>query len=416
MAGSGSASPGSSFSDLYVARQPIFTVARHVHAYELLFRSGSGNYFDAVNPDLATSRVMSSTLSGIGLEHLTDGRPAFINFTRELLVNGAATLMSPKGLVVELLETIEPDADVVSACRDLKAQGYTLALDDFVYDPRFEPLMALADIIKVDFLLSDREQRQAIARRSRARGIRLLAEKVETEEEFRWAVEHGYQYFQGYFFARPTVMQGREIPAWKVQALQLLKEVQKEEIDYSRLLESIRLDVSLSYKLLRYINSPHFAVRTQVTSIKQALAMLGEANIRKWVSVAALATMAQDRPSELVRLSLVRAFFCESLASLLPGAPKASSLFMAGLFSLLESVLQRPLAEILAEIAMPADVKAAFNGEPGPLALALDLSTAWERADWSVVAEIVAGAGLDGDAIGKSYLSTIEKVRELIEE
>lgn len=261
--------------ELFIARQPIFTQQQQVYAYELLFRSGTANAFPEVDANHASARVMVDSLCTLGLETLTGGKRAFINMTRDLLVGDYATLLPKDAAVIEVLESVAPDEKVVAACQRLKEAGYTIALDDFTEKAAMAPLTALADIIKVDFLTTRPGERRALVKRYGPRGVRLLAEKVETPAAFQEAVTFGYHYFQGYFFAKPAVLQTKAAPEFRLTYLSLLQEVVKRDVDLRKVASIVGRDVTLSYKLLRYINSAYFGLRRTISSIPEALGLLG---------------------------------------------------------------------------------------------------------------------------------------------
>jgi len=241
--------------DLFIARQPIFTRQQKVYAYELLFRSGPANVFPDVDPNHASARVITDSLFNLGLQTLTGGKLAFINMTRDLLVGDYASMLPKDEIVIEVLEDVKPDAKVIEVCRQLRDAGYLIALDDFTETPEKAPLVALASIIKVDFLATQKETRRSLVQRFAPRGIRLLAEKVETQEAFQEAVDLDYTYFQGYFFAKPAVLKAKSAPECRLTYLALLQEVVKREVDLRKVASVIGRDVTLSYKLLRFINS-----------------------------------------------------------------------------------------------------------------------------------------------------------------
>jgi c-di-GMP-related signal transduction protein len=269
--GAGGMKKARSSMDSFIARQPIFDRQQKVYGYELLFRSGLDNVFNHPDPTEATTKVIAHSLLLLGIEPLTRGKKAFINATRDVLVREYMTLLPQESFAVEILETVEPDAAVIAACQKLKQAGYTLALDDFSADGLAAPLVPMADIIKVDFLATGREERTALARRYRPRGIHLLAEKVETRADFLEAMESGYSYFQGYFFSKPAIFSGKDVPAFKFHLLQILAEINRAELDFKQMAEIIKREMSLTYKLLRYINSAFFGLQHQVTSLPQAL-------------------------------------------------------------------------------------------------------------------------------------------------
>lgn len=369
--------------DVFVARQPIFDRKKNVAAYELLFRSGLANSYDStMDGDRSTSHVITNSLLIIGLDNLTSGKKAFVNFTKNLLLQGVPAILPKNAIAVEILETVEPDPEVIRACRELKAAGYQIVLDDFVFHERYRPFIELADIIKVDFLATDTTQREKLLEACANSAVQFLAEKVETPQAFQEALDAGYNLFQGYFFSKPNVVAGRDIPGSKVNYLRILHEVNRPDVEFERLEEIIKRDVSLSYKLLRFINSAFFQFSVKVESIKHALILLGTKEIKKWVSVVALSSMGFDKPQELLTLSLIRARFCELLGTRVGLQKKASDLFMTGLFSLIDALIDRPMPAVLSELPIADDIKQALLGINNILRDVFNLVVSYERAEW----------------------------------
>jgi c-di-GMP-related signal transduction protein len=402
--------------DVLVARQAIFDRDRRVYGYELLFRSQPGqNEFDGTEAGLATRQVLANSLLVIGLENLVGAKKAFVNFGRGPLLQGWHSALPRESTVIELLESVEPDPEVIEACRKLRGQGYQVALDDFVYRPGCEELLEVADLVKIEIQSMPRPEQKLLVRACRGRGLETLAEKVETYEEFEWAREAGYDYFQGYFFARPVVMRGRQIPAAKLHCLRLLQEAHRPELDFERLEKLILEDVSLSYQLLRYVNSPLFALTSRIRSIRQALMFFGENDLRKWIALATLARTAEDKPGELIRHSLVRARFCESLA--VEKGLKQSA-FLMGLFSFLDALIDRPLQETLSEISLAPEITAVLSGQAppdDPLALIYDLARAYEVADWPGVEEVARRLGVAVNGLGEVYCAAAGWAAQVLE-
>jgi EAL and modified HD-GYP domain-containing signal transduction protein len=392
----------------FIARQPIFDTRRRVYAYELLFRSGLDNYFDSDDHDQAAASVIANSNLLFNLSEMTGNTKAFINCTRRVLLEDLMTTLPRQQAVVEVLEDVEPDAELIEACRRLKKQGYTLALDDFVYHQNYEPLLDIADIIKVDFLLSDVDEQERLARVMIPRGIKMLAEKVETHEVYEQARAMGYQLFQGYFFAKPVIISRKDIPTNKVQFLRILKNIHAEEVDFKKLALAIQSEVSLSYKLLKLINSAAFALRHKVTSILQALSLLGLREIRSWVSLLSISSMADDKPAELVVSSLLRARLCEQLAQPCKMGDRQSDLFLMGLFSLLDVIMSRPIEEILEEITLEEDLLEALTGQPGPMRNILDLVIAMEKGQWEQVSALAAELDIDEKLLPALYLDAVK--------
>lgn len=398
---------------IYVARQPIFDCSGQVYAYELLYRSGLDNYFAHHDGDEASSSVINDSMFGFGLESLTGGKIAFINLTREVLLNEWITVIPKELVAVEILETVEPDDAVIEACKKLKQNGYTLVLDDFVYAEKFEPLLAMADVVKIDFIVSSKEERASMCERFKNAPFSLLAEKVETHEEYQEALDLGFIYFQGYFFCKPEVVSRKDVPGFKFNYLRFIQELNRPDVDYDAMEKIIKQDIALSYKLLRYINSAAFGWRKKIESIKQALVMLGERPLKKWASLAAFSSIADDKPPELLTTSLVRAAFCESIAVDVAMKDKAMDLFFIGMLSVVDALVDRPMKEILEEISISDDVKVALIDGGTPAANVLQLIVAYQQGAWDKVAEMVGILGLDEARVPELYYKAIEWADEV---
>ena len=391
----------------FIARQPILSRRRDVFAYELLFRSGIENSFNGANLEQASASMFDTSFM-IGLQKLTGGQRAFVNCPRDFLLHDYISLFPRELVVVELLENIAPDAEVVDACQRLKRDGYLLALDDFVDTPDWAPLIEIADFIKVDFRLNNQEEQRALAARYKGKSIRMLAEKVETPKEFAEAMEMGYSLFQGYFFCRPEMLQQRAIPASKLAYLDILGAAMAAEFDITALALKIKQEPSLTYKLLRYLNSAGFGLRAEIYSIPHALSLLGERELRKWIAVVSVGVMADGKPDELMTVPLVRGRFCELLAPIARMAAHSNDLFLLGLLSVMDAILDQPLAAILAELPVRNDIKEALLAQSGLYRDMLDLATAHERADWEAISLLAPRLGLNEDQLPEIYFSAVD--------
>jgi c-di-GMP-related signal transduction protein len=392
--------------DVFVARQPIFDRARQLYAYELLFRSDDvHNEFDGTESESATKQVIANSLLTIGLENVSCGKKVFLNFDHGLLMLGLHTTLPRETTVLEILESVEPTDELIAVCRELKEQGYSFALDDFVGTPRFEPLTEIAKLIKVDMRTTAKPEQERLLRTYRSRGIAMVAEKVETHEEFEWAKSAGYDYFQGYFFARPAVLRGHQIPSAKINCLRLLREMQFADLNFEQLRVIISADLSLSYKLLRFVNSALFARQGEIQSIAHSLAILGEEAIRHWAALAALPILAKDKPGELVTHSLVRARFCERVAHLANVSEHGRG-FLMGLFSLLDALIDVPLEEALHQAGVGPAITAALlgkEGQGGPLRDVYMLVCRYEAGDWAAVSAAASKLAIHPASIGEAY-------------
>ncbi len=395
--------------DVFVARQPIFNQEKEVTAYELLFRSGLDNFYNPdTDGDTATLKVISNSFLLIGLDTLTGGKPAFINFTRSHLLSRSAFSLPKNMISIEILENIDPEEDVLEACRELKQSGYRIALDDFVFHERYIPFIELADIIKVDFMSLDRKQRAEIVKKCSNKDTIFLAEKVESLEDFNEGIELGYQYFQGYFFSKPVIITGKDIPSNKLNHMRILSEINRPEMEVQTVEDIIKHDIGLSYKLLRFINSAYFNISVEVNSIHHALVLLGIKEIKKWVSLMAISGMADDKPQELVSLSLVRAKFSESIAENIGYSSKSSDFFLAGLFSVVDALLDKPFDEILEELPLSVEIKNALKGENNIFFNVLQLSIKYEQADWETTLKITEEMKLDEKTLPELYFNALK--------
>ncbi|MBN2232031.1 MAG: HDOD domain-containing protein [Deltaproteobacteria bacterium] len=381
----------------WIARQPIFDDRKRIYAYELLFRDGAAAGFTpGMDGDQATAKVLENTLLNIGMDVISGDRKAFVNFTRNLLLKRVPLLLPRENVVVEILEDVTPDEELLAACREIAAAGYLLALDDFIWMPELEPLIALAGIIKFDFRLSTMDEIiEYLARLPSGSPRRLLAEKVETNEEFEQARDLGFTLFQGYFFCRPEVVEGREISSSQLTRLQVMGELGRESFDFGTLEQIVSHDVSTSYKLLRYINSPFFAKPSPITSIRQALVYMGEQELRRFMALMTISSLAAGKPGELITISCIRGKFCELIGALPACRARPAELFTVGMFSLLDAIMDQPMSAIMAQLPLSDELKAALTEHRGMLAGYLALVIAWELGKWNAVSRIAARLHLD---------------------
>ena len=399
----------------FVARQPIFDREENVCAYELLYRDGFENAYNPdVNGEEATSQVLTSSFGVIGIQEITDGHRAFVNFTEQLLVDEVATVFNPNTLVVEILENIEPSTEVIKACKKLKEKGYTIALDDFIFDPEYLPLVDIADIIKVDFMISSWEERNRLVHIAQNKDIDLLAEKVETRDELEEAKEMGYSYFQGYFFSKPVILKGDDLPVYPTNYFRVLNELNNTEPDLDKISRLIERDMSLSYKLLRLINSAIFSLREEINSIKQALVLLGLDEVKKWFNLIIINELSNEDDEEVIRLSLLRAKFIELLAGNLNVGDKQHNFFLMGLFSLIDVLMNRDLKELLTELPIAQEIKEGLLHHEGLHGEVFALALAYEKGEWNKVQQLLKEKDLQAEKIGEDYLQAVEWSNEIV--
>jgi c-di-GMP-related signal transduction protein len=373
-----------------IARQPILTAEEKVIGYELFFREGSNeHHFTSADREKATSATID-TLNVVGLRVLCDGRLAFINCTRETLLTDYFALLPPADVVIEIQETVPADEDVVRACQRLKQAGYSLALDNFEPNDRRQTLVQFADFLKVDIGKCPPAESASLAASYSNQRCRMLAQKVESRGQFISAGKHGFTCFQGYFFRRPESLQVRQIPANQATYVRLLSAVSKSEVDFAEIEGLVKHEPALCYRLLRYMNSPLLRLSVPVTSVRHALSLLGEQETIRWIRMATTLVMGQEKCSDLVLSSLVRARFCELIG------PKVehgkSDLFLLGMLSLMDAILAVPIGVIIEELSLEPDVKAqllgAKRGDKTPLSPIYDLMLACENGEWEQVAQL----------------------------
>lgn len=380
--------------DVFIARQPIFDAKKRVSAYELLFRGGLQNFCPPGDSDSAATQTIRAAWLTFGLPALIGHKKAFTNFTRDLLVAGHGQALPAESTVIELLETIDGDPDVLAACRDLKGKGYTIALDDFVYRPALDPLIALADIIKIGFRDSDPAEQVEHVRRVAPHGPKLLAEMVETHEEHGLATSLGFAYFQGYFFCKPEIVKGRALSGTRLTYLRLLQCVTKPDFDINELVSIIGIDVSVTHCLIKYLGSAAFGFRAEVRDIRHALVLLGREQTRRFVSLVALGEMGSHKPAEILVTAAARAKFCEIVGNDLGLADRRPELFLMGALSLVDAMLDQPMSQVLAELPLANDLEQALLGRSSPLRPALEFIERYERGDWAACARLEASTGV----------------------
>lgn len=367
--------------DIYLARQPIFDRNMSVYGYELLYRQSMQNQFPGLDDNQATAELIYNSFLVMGLQDITEGRRAFINFSKDLIDSDVPYLLPSQTVVVEVLERNRATQATIAACQRLRNAGYTLALDDFILDEQNLPLIHLADIIKVEYpSVSHGAQRTLIQKYSPK--IKFLAEKIETREDYRLAVEMGYDYFQGYFFSRPAVIGSKEIRSLDANVVQILQELSREEPNYNVLSNLVTCDLGLSYKLLKLANSIRFESKNQINTIAQALTYVGTRELRQWAAIMALKQSENIENAEMVKLSLVRGKLMELMAKTLDGSADTEGYFLTGIFSFVDILLAKPMDEILKGLPLADDVKSALLKGDNNYRKFLDCVTACEMAVW----------------------------------
>jgi c-di-GMP-related signal transduction protein len=394
----------------FIARQPILTREEQIFGYELLFRDGIENYFRATDPDEASRSTLDSSIL-MGLDVLCGNRRAFVNCTRDVLLKDYMTLLPSSQAVVEILETVTPDDQVLAACHRLKEAGYMIALDDFVMDDPRHILTDLVDIIKVDVKHTTLDEAVQLVQRYGPWRCRLLAEKVETREEFFAARKAGFLYFQGYFFREPEVLSTREIPANQLHYVRMLQAVSRQELDVREIERLIKTEAALCYRLLRYMNSAAFGFVNEIHSVRHALSLLGEREVRRWVRLVATLGAGQNKSSEVVLSALVRGRFCELLSAKVQHGD--SDLFLLGLFSLMDTMLETPMKLLLANVPVDHETKTVLLGGTGKLTPIYQLMLAREAGKWDSSAELAKQLHVSESEVAEAYWQAMQWARQV---
>lgn len=394
-------------SNIYIARQPIYDRKLNVFAYELLYRAGDEqNHANVTDGDDATSQVLINALMEIGLPDLVGQALAFINLTQHHILNGLPSTLAHENIVLEVLEDVVPDDALLTALHNLKQEGYTIALDDFILNDSNRSMVELADIIKIDIMELQGAALADQVKLLRPMGVKLLAEKVETPEEFEYCKALGFNYFQGYFFCKPNIVKGDHTPTSRMAIMQLLTKVQDPDLQISELQDLISRDVSLSYRILRYINSAHFNLGKKIESMQQAINLLGLNTIKTWVTILAMSSV-DDKPYELILTALIRARMCETLSPKINVSPEHA--FTVGLFSTLDAFIDKPLNEILATLPLADELHIALLKHTGELGELLDLTLNYERGHW----QHIPNSHFDVKTLRTNYLDALRWAGEL---
>lgn len=398
---------------MFIARQPIFNTQLEVYGYELLFRLNSrSTQFGGVSSQGATAMVITGLFES-GLENLIEDKIAFINFDEIFIHSEAVELIKPDRMIVEMLENIEVSSNLMARLADIKAMGYSIALDDFAQTYQTYPLTPLADIIKYDLLVTPLDTIAADIPAGLAQGKILLAEKVETQEEFLKAKALGFSLFQGYFFSKPRIA-GRSFRATpsQIQYLQLMSEINADEPSFERLTELIEQDVTLTYRLLRLAS---FRAGSElISSIKFALSYIGLREFERWISILMIHEASKDKPAELIKISLIRTRFAESLAKQAGLSEQEHDAALMGLFSVLDAILDQPMAVVLAGIALPQAILDALITGQGSLLPIYELILAYEKGDWNRVETVAMALKIDDYAIYHDYRESIKWANNVI--
>lgn len=396
------------FQEIFLGRQPILDRNERIVAYELLFRSTLGNDANVADDMLASAQVITQAFTNLGVARVLGDKPGFINVSGDLLLSDMIELLPRDKVVIELLETIQVSAAIIERCHELKAMGFTLALDDFDGDLRFEPLFGIVDIVKVDLMQLDVQALQANVHYLQRWPVKLLAEKVEDIEQASFCKSLGFSLFQGYYYARPVILQGKRADPSKMALMRLVGLVLAEAPD--REIEHVfKQSPTLSFNLLRLVNSVAMGSARKISSISQALVMLGQRQLQRWLQLALFASPDCGLDCPLLELAATRGKLMELLAKLSgPHDPNSMDrAFMTGIMSLLDTLLGIPLQEIIREVNLADDVENALLNRIGWLGTLLTLVEKLEYNEVDAVNEILARIRLNPDDLATAQLEAM---------
>jgi EAL and modified HD-GYP domain-containing signal transduction protein len=388
----------------YVARQPILDRMGRVHGYELRARSEPDEHGQA-NQDLAICTMLDNVVV-YGLQQLTGGVPAFVRCTGGALTRRLVEVLPPSMTVLELVEPMQRSTELVSTCQLLKSEGFRLALGSYAWESGYEPLVELADYIKVDFTLLCASGRHYLQRRANHVAAALVAENVETQEDYRQACAEGFTLFQGYYFCRPVLLKQRKVPTNHLSQIRILQLLHSDPVDLHAVSQAVKRDLSLTYRLLRLVNSPVCAIRQEVRSIEAALMVVGEEMFQRMATLAIASELNTNQSTEVLRMAFVRGRFCEKTGA--ENGLEPTEQYLLGLLSLLPAMLNVGMEELLPVLPLRASIREALEGSKNPERQLLDWLEAHERGDWRACDATVAAHGLNREQLDRQYAAAVE--------
>lgn len=399
--------------NVYIARQPIFDINQEVVAYELLYRDNETNAFNpSITNSVATSILLVNSHLTFGMDNLVYDKKAFINFGENLIMQDIPSLLSKSRIIIEILETVKPTKEILSKVIELKEKGYLIALDDYTSDYPYEELVELADIIKVDFVLNTPNQIREILCDPNVANKHLLAEKVETKDEFEWAKRMGFAYFQGYFFAKPTILKEKNVAKIVYRVTDVMHELTRPYPDYKKLADIIQLDVALTYQILRLVNSK-FTLVNNISSIQHAISMLGITSFKKWFYMSVVHQLGKNKPSELVKLSLTRMRMMEQLAIYSVFSQHVESLKFIGLLSTIDALVERSMYDILKTLPVSNVIKDTLLQKFTIYSGIFKLCLHYEKGEFEDAEIISSHIGIDFKKLPDIYIGSVSWAEEV---
>ena len=395
---------------VHVGRQPILDRNQQIYGYELLYRSETGGPDTNLDGNYATAQTILTSFIEFGMQRLVGSHRVFINLTRTFFTNIDSMPFDKDRVVIEVLEDIEFDQEVIAGVRSLHENGYVVALDDYKFEARWEPVLPYCSIIKVDITDLYLDHYAPMIDELKSRGLILLAEKVETREVFEQVKHLGFDLFQGYFFAKPQILSTNKLQTNQMLLLKLISRINDPQTDIDELAELVSKDAKLSYKILRFINSSAIGLPKQVESIKKAVLYIGLERLRAWANLLVMAGMNNKVP-EILTASLIRAEFCKMLAKEECKLSDPDSCYTIGLFSMLDALLNQPMSELVNDLPLPSEMLRALTEHTGPYSVGLNCIIAIENGQWSKVEEF----SLNKEKLNSIYFDAITKAEEINE-
>ncbi|MEL7656033.1 MAG: HDOD domain-containing protein [Bacillota bacterium] len=399
--------------DIYVARQPIFDRNMSLYGYELLYRKSSNNFYEGIDHSEATAELVHNTFLVMGFHQLIEGTRGFINFNQDLLEKDIPSILPKDKVVIEILENVEANDSVINACKKLKKDGFKIALDDFVFDRtdlNYMPLIELADIIKVEFPSTEKGDQRNLISKYKSK-IMFLAEKVETREEYKEAVEMGYELFQGYFFSKPMMMKSKEIGTLNIHLVRILEELQKSEPSFDFITDTIQKDLGLSYKLLTMANSIYFGGKYSINGLKQAVVRLGIKEMKQWISIMLLREFENEENKELIKMCLLRGRILSLIAHERNQGEMETDYFLVGILSSIDVILNSDMEKILDPLALSEALKDALLKKEGGLAECLNCVLLYERFELDRARQELRKINIPLERFMELYIEALEWLR-----
>lgn len=397
----------------YVARQAIFDRDKKVIGYELLFRNGQDNCFPNIDADEATSKLLNQHHLTHDLGEITDHKLAFINFYRDTLLYRFPTSLDPLNCIIEIVETVEVDDALIKACKHIHDLGFRLALDDYDFNPKWSALFPYIQVVKVEAEAQTTERLAEIMPQLKSAGVKVVVERIETVAQFQHYLDLGVDYFQGFFFTRPEMIQKRQLPASKINLLQLMAISCQTDFDMTEVNRVLERDASLAYKLLRFINNPANYHRQKIASLLHALNYMGQIEVKKFIALLALANLGDDKPQELLRLSLTRARLCELVSRARGDHQNPPKGFLIGLFSLLDAILDLPINVVISKTPIDDEIQVGLIEQHGHLADYVAVCRTLEQADWDRLDGLCQQLGLTAQQIADFHLEALNWANDI---